>query len=92
MTRQESAAALEDLLDPGCALVVCAAIKKQLGDTTEILRQNLAIALNICKAIAARPVRRVVFFSSASVYGEDVPHGVINESTAVQPNIALRDW
>jgi UDP-glucose 4-epimerase len=85
LTRQESAAALEEMLDPGGVLVVCAAIKKQLGDTPEIFQQNLAIVLNICRAIAARPVRRVVFFSSAAVYGEDVPHGVIDESTAVQP-------
>ena len=85
LTSPNAPAALEDLLDPGCALVVCAAIKKQLGDTPEILQQNLAIVLNICKAMTARPVRRVVFFSSAAVYGEDVQHGVIDESTAVQP-------
>jgi UDP-glucose 4-epimerase len=85
LTSPNAPAALADLLDPDCALVVCAAIKKQLGDTPEIFQQNLAIVLNIGKAIAARPVRRVVFFSSAAVYGEDVQHGVIDELTAVQP-------
>jgi UDP-glucose 4-epimerase len=85
LTKPDSAAALEDLLDPDGAVVVCAAIKKQLGDTPEILAQNLAMTTNICRALAARPVRRIVFFSSASVYGEDVQHGVIDESTAVQP-------
>ena len=85
LTRQDSSAALEQLLDRDCVLVVCAAIKKQLGDSPEIFAQNLAIVLNMCRALAARPVRRVVFFSSAAVYGEDVQHGVISESTAVQP-------
>jgi UDP-glucose 4-epimerase len=85
LTRPESAAALEELLDPGGALVVCAAIKKQLGDSPEMFEQNLAIVLNVCRAVAARPVRRIMFFSSASVYGEDVQHGIIDESTAVQP-------
>jgi UDP-glucose 4-epimerase len=85
LTRQEAPAALEQLLDPDCALVICAAIKKQLGDSPEIFEQNLAMVLNICRAAAARPVRRIVFFSSASVYGEDVQHGIIDESTAVQP-------
>jgi UDP-glucose 4-epimerase len=85
LTRSESSRALEDLLDPDCALVICAAIKKQLGDTPEIFEQNLAMVLNVCRAASVRPVRRVVFFSSASVYGEDVQHGVIDESTAVQP-------
>jgi len=85
LTRTESGAALEALLDPDAALVVCAAIKKQLGDTPEIFEQNLAIVLNVCRAAAARPVRRILFFSSAAVYGEDVQHGIIDESTAVQP-------
>jgi UDP-glucose 4-epimerase len=85
LTRAEAAGVLEELLDPNAVLVVCAAIKKQLGDTPEIFQQNLAIVLNVCRALAARPVRRVVFFSSAAVYGEDVQHGVIDESTAVQP-------
>jgi UDP-glucose 4-epimerase len=85
LTGPESGAALEALLDPDAALVVCSAIKKQLGDSPEIFQQNLAIVLNVCRAAAARPVRRILFFSSAAVYGEDVQHGIIDESTAVQP-------
>jgi UDP-glucose 4-epimerase len=85
LTRRESSGALEALLDPGGALVICAAIKKQLGDSPEIFEQNLAMMLNVCRAAAARPVRRIVFFSSAAVYGEDVQHGLIDESTPVQP-------
>jgi UDP-glucose 4-epimerase len=66
--------------------VICAAIKKQLGDTLDVLAQNLAMTTNICKALAARPVKRVLFFSSAAVYGEDVQHaGAITEATPVQP-------
>src|SRR5262249_32023886 len=85
LTRPESAAAMGQLLDPECPLGIRAAIKKQLGDTLETFEQNLAIVLNICRALASRPVRRVVFFSSAAVYGEDVEHDVITESTPVQP-------
>ena len=85
LTQAESADALAALLARDAVLVICAAIKKQLGDTPEIFSQNLAIAINVCRAVAARPVRRLVFFSSAAVYGEDVQHGVITESTPVQP-------
>src|SRR5262249_12422232 len=85
LTRAESAAALAEALNPGCALVICSAIKKQLGDSLEACERNLAITLNICRALVARPVRRVVFFSSAAVYGEDVSYGVITEATCVQP-------
>jgi UDP-glucose 4-epimerase len=85
LTAPESAAALAASFDPDCALIVCAAIKKQLGDTLESLTQNLAMIMNVCRALERRPVRRVVFFSSAAVYGEDVPHATITEATPVQP-------
>jgi UDP-glucose 4-epimerase len=85
LTRADSSAGLEALLDPDAALVILAAIKKQLGDNAEVFSQNLAITLNVCRALAAKPVRRVVFFSSAAVYGEDVQHGAITEATPVQP-------
>jgi UDP-glucose 4-epimerase len=85
LTHADSAPELESLLDPDAAVVILAAIKKQLGDNHEVFSQNLAITHTICRAVAARPVRRVVFFSSAAVYGEDVQHGIISETTAVQP-------
>jgi UDP-glucose 4-epimerase len=86
LTRSDASGTLELLLEPDAALVICAAIKKQLGDTLDVLAQNLAITTNICKALAARPVKRVLFFSSAAVYGEDVQHdGTITEATPVQP-------
>jgi UDP-glucose 4-epimerase len=50
-----------------------------------VLQQNLAIAFNVARALSVRPVRRIVFFSSAAVYGEDVQHGIISEATGVQP-------
>jgi UDP-glucose 4-epimerase len=85
LTREESSAVLGDLLDPECAVVVCAAIKKQLGDNPEVFAKNMSITLNVCRALASRPVKRVVFFSSAAVYGEDVQHDTITESTPVEP-------
>ena len=85
LTRSEAAGALEALLDPDAAVVVLAAIKKQLGDSVDVLQQNLAITYNISRALANRPVRRVVFFSSAAVYGEDGQHGLISDTTGVQP-------
>ena len=85
LTSTEAPAALERLFDGNAALVICAAIKKQLGDTLDALAQNLAITTSICRALASTPVKRVVFFSSAAVYGEDVQHGTITESTPVQP-------
>lgn len=85
LTRDGSAAALARLIDEDTAVVVCAAIKKQLGDSADVFAKNEAITLNVCRALAAAAPRRVVFFSSAAVYGEDVQHDVITEATPVQP-------
>ncbi|HVZ23102.1 MAG TPA: NAD(P)-dependent oxidoreductase [Vicinamibacterales bacterium] len=85
LTGPASAEALARLFDPDAAVVICAAIKKQLGDTLEVLWQNLAITSTVCRALAMAPVARVLFFSSAAVYGEDVQHGTITEATPVQP-------
>jgi len=80
-----SATVLEALLDLDDIVIVLAAIKKQLGDTPDVLAQNLAITMNLARAFAAKRVRRIVFFSSAAVYGEDVQHDLITENTPVQP-------
>ena len=86
LTRPESIAALGSLVDGETCVVICAAIKKQLGDTADVLAKNLEITLNIGSALAAKPVRRIVFFSSAAVYGEDVRHEKpITELTNVEP-------
>ncbi len=85
LTRRAAARDLQQLLEGDATLLVLSAIKKQLGDTVDILEKNVTIAMNVSRAIAARPVRRIVFFSSAAVYGEDVQHDVITEQTPVQP-------
>jgi len=85
LTQASASSALEQMFDADAAVVICAAIKKQLGDTLEALSQNLAITAAICRALVARPVKRVLFFSSAAVYGEDVQHGTITEATPVEP-------
>jgi UDP-glucose 4-epimerase len=85
LTRIESVDALAPLIDADTAVVICAAVKKQLGDNPETFSKNLAITLNIGRALLSRPVRRIVFFSSAAVYGEDVAHDCITELTPVTP-------
>jgi UDP-glucose 4-epimerase len=64
---------------------MCAAVKRQLGDSLEIFRQNLHIVENVCEILQKRPIRKVVYFSSAAVYGEDIHNLTITEETPVQP-------
>ncbi len=84
-TRAEDVEKIGGFLDADTAVIVCAAIKKQLGDNLETFSSNLQIALNLCRILARLPVRRVVYFSSAAVYGEDVHNPNINEETAPRP-------
>jgi nucleoside-diphosphate-sugar epimerase len=85
LTRVEDAEKLGTVFDTHTAIVICAAIKKQLGDNLEAFTKNLLIAVNLCRVLAKYPVERVVFFSSAAVYGEDIHNTNINEETPPQP-------
>jgi UDP-glucose 4-epimerase len=86
LTRPEDAQKLGELFEPGTAVIVCAAIKKQIGDSLEAFSSNLQIAMNLCRVLAKRPAGKVIFFSSAAVYGEDVHNTNITEQTPPQPS------
>lgn len=76
---------LSNVLQPDSTVVMCAAVKKQLGDTEETFAKNMTIIENFIRIMRLYPVRRVVFLSSAAVYGEDIENLQINESTPLQP-------
>jgi UDP-glucose 4-epimerase len=81
ITTSAGAAGIASHLGPTTAVVMCAAIKRQLGDSAEIFQRNTAISVAFAEILAAHPVRRVVYLSSAAVYGEDVENLAITEST-----------
>ena len=43
------------------------------------------MAVNLGRVFAERPPRRVIFFSSAAVYGEQLAHTALTERTPVKP-------
>jgi UDP-glucose 4-epimerase len=81
LTDQQSVAAISQYFTPATAVIMCAAIKRQLGDSPDIYLKNTAMMVNFTNLIAARPVRRIVYLSSAAVYGEDVENLAISETT-----------
>jgi UDP-glucose 4-epimerase len=85
LTRRDEALALRPYCDDVTAFVVCAGVKRQLGDTLDALEQNLQIAVNLARLFEASLPRRVVYFSSAAVYGEQLAHARLTEETPVQP-------
>lgn len=85
LTKKKDLRNLARLLSDEVVLIVCAAIKRQFGDTLEAFQKNVEILTNLCTLLRDRPVRNVVYFSSAAVYGEDIIHGTISEITPICP-------
>jgi UDP-glucose 4-epimerase len=72
-------------IDSSTAVIIAAAIKKQLGDSTSVFSQNMRIMQNLCELFETCPAKRIVYFSSSAVYGEDVHNTAIIEETQVCP-------
>jgi len=85
LTEAAATESLSGILTPSTAVVMCSAMKRQFGDTLDVYGQNVAMVANLCRALALRPAARVVYFSSAAVYGEDIHNVAITEETCVQP-------
>jgi UDP-glucose 4-epimerase len=85
LTSDGASSLLKEYFDGSTAVVMLAGIKKQLGDSIDICERNLAMASAVCRAIKAKPVRRVLFFSSAEVYGETTDEIAVTERTPVRP-------
>jgi len=85
LTSQSGAADLLPLLGPNTTVIFLAGVKRQLGDTIEAFETNIAIATNFCRCLQQQQIRRVVYVSSAAVYGEENHNLVITEETPVRP-------
>lgn len=86
LTDADSAFGIGTLLGGSAALVVLSGIKRQFGDSLDIFEKNMAMAVNLCRVIGEHPVGRIVYFSSAAVYGEDIDDEAISEATPVAPS------
>jgi len=82
LTVEEQAERLAELFTPETAVVSLAAIKRQLGDNLDSFTANLKITTNLVRVLAQRPVGRLLFLSSAAVYGEETTNTAITEETA----------
>ncbi|MBP7829763.1 MAG: NAD(P)-dependent oxidoreductase [Kiritimatiellae bacterium] len=78
-------AELEPLFDERALVVFLSGIKRQFGDDLDTFNKNVQMALAVCRALKARPVARLIFFSSAAVYGEDIHNTAITEDAPICP-------
>ena len=81
LTNEGSADLLAPLLGSDCGVVMLAAMKRQLGDSIAMYEQNMRMVANLARGIEKNPPKRVVFFSSTAVYGEDIANTAITEDT-----------
>lgn len=82
----DSAKKIAPDLTEEATLIFASAIKRQVGDDIHAFKNNISMTLNICKLLAENPVKKVIYLSSAAVYGEDVENLNITEDTLVHPN------
>ncbi len=85
LTKAEDVQGLENLFDSETAVILCSGIKKQFGDSLAIFSKNIQMVMNLCDLLRKHPVHRLVYFSSAEVYGENVENVAIDEKTPVNP-------
>jgi len=83
LTSEDSVRRLADLFTFDTGVIMLSCIKRQFGDTLDIFNQNLKMATNLCRLLKERPVRRLIYFSSSAVYGEDIHNVNITEETSV---------
>jgi len=86
LTNDEQVRSLASLFDINTVIIFCSGIKKQLGDSLEIFSQNIAMTVNVCAILNEHPVKRLVYFSSAEVYGEESSNLIISEKTPINPS------
>jgi len=82
-TKEEELIALKDFFDTNTAVIMLAAIKPNIGNDLEAFTRNVQMVVNLCKLLQKNPVARLVYFSSAAVYGEDVHNLHITEETPI---------
>ena len=86
LTSQDSHKYLRNYLDSQDIVVFCSGVKKQLGDNIDSFNKNSLIVDNFLKGVVHEQPKKIIFFSSAAVYGEDIAYTEkIDEETSVQP-------
>ena len=76
---------LKNIFDSDSVVIFLASRKRQFGDDLNSFKYNLSITNNVCEALINKQVKRLIYFSSAAVYGEDIHNVNITEETPVNP-------
>jgi UDP-glucose 4-epimerase len=86
LTQPAALAALAAILDSQTILVFAAAhTLDRAADSLDIFDANMAMVLNVARVLTMQPVRKCVYFSTMSVYGDRTSNLALREDTPVAP-------
>ena len=77
---------IEQEISERSVLILCSAITREKNDTLEAFEMNTKMVANVAAFLEAHPVKKCVYFSSISVYGDAKTDLAINEETGVNPD------
>lgn len=72
------------LFTPDSIVIMCLGVKKQKGDNLGIYKENMRIIENFSDLISQKPVKQIIYMSSAEVYGEGPKNERIVEDSPIQ--------
>ena len=80
----ESSNVLKNIFSKHASIIMCIGIKKQYGDNINNWIKNELILKNLVQSIIKKPPKHIIYFSSASIYGEDIQFkNSISETTPI---------
>ena len=82
----ESIKKLKKFCDRKTTVIFCSGKQKRFGDTPELFSYNVKMVANFCGLLEEFPIKRLLFVSSAGVYGEEKENRYIDENTPVAPS------
>ena len=85
LTLESAVDQLVSLLPKSAYLVILSGVKRQIGDSFGSFEKNIQIATTLSRVIERSKPEKVIFFSSAAVYGEETHNIAITEQTPVNP-------
>ncbi len=84
LTSPESPARLGRIADEN-SILISAVRPRPSGDSFETFTKDLAISANLARFLSGRRIRKLVHFSTVSVYDDEVTNMAITERTPVAP-------
>lgn len=85
LRRPESLEALKQLVKPDMVVIMAAAVMRERADSTEAFESHIAILARVAQLLSQVAVRKCLYMSTTSVYGDHATNEAITEETLTDP-------